>query len=167
MNKDKNLFIEHVTRNRDIINKICNVYCRGECDREDLAQEIVYQLWKSYGGFRNESAFSTWMYKVALNTAFQYLRHEYRKPETNWNNQAQAYLEDDSPGQSTDLSALLYRLISQLQPFDRALLMLWLEKKSYTEISGILGISDKNVSVKIVRIKENLKKLAASVEFEF
>ena len=166
MNKDKNRFIDQVTGNRDIINKICNVYCRGECDREDLGQEIVYQLWKSYGSFRSESAFSTWMYKVALNTAFQYIRYNSRRPKTEWGKHTHQDVEDEATTRPADLSSVLYMLISQLQPFDRALLMLWLEKKSYSEISGILGISEKNVSVKIVRIKEQLKKLASSVEVE-
>jgi len=167
MKKDKNEFIERVSKNRDIIHKISNVYCHGECDREDLSQEIVYQLWKSYGSFRNQSGFSTWMYKVALNTAFQFIRYNKRRPDINDSSSRHIDLPDDeSTTQSADLMTILYDLINKLQPFDKALLMLWLEKKSYAEISDILGISEKNVSVKIVRIKEQLRKLASVIGIE-
>jgi len=166
MQKEKSEFIDRISKNKDIIQKICNVYCNRECDQEDLSQEIVYQLWKSYGNFRYESVFSTWMYKVALNTAFQYIRYKKRRPQVEDMNHNQLDIQDEPGIQSTDLTKILYNLINQLRPFDKALLMLWLEKKSYAEISGIVGISEKNVSVKIVRIKEKLKKLAAIVEFE-
>jgi len=167
MQKDKSEFVDRISKNKDIIQKICNVYCQRECDQEDLSQEIVYQLWRSYGSFRNESVFSTWMYKVALNTAFQYIRYNKRRHPVKENNYQQMDIADDPDSQSTDLLQVLYNLINQLKPFDKALLMLWLEKKSYAEISDILGISDKNVSVKIVRIKEQLRKLASVIEVEF
>jgi len=166
MQKDKSEFISLISRNKDIIQKICNVYCNRECDQEDLSQEIVYQLWKSYGSFRRESVFSTWMYKVALNTAFQYIRYNKRRPQVENRSHEQIDIQYEPGTQSTDLTKILYNLINQLSPFDKALLMLWLEKKSYSEISGIVGISEKNVSVKIVRIKEKLKKLASFVELE-
>jgi len=166
MQKDKSEFIDRISKNRDIIHKICNVYCRQDCDQKDLSQEIIYQLWKSYGSFRNESAFSTWMYKVALNTAFQYIRYYTRRPQAGENSHNQMDMVYEPVSQSTDLVKVLYTLINQLKPFDKALLMLWLEKKSYAEISDIVGISEKNVSVKMVRIKESLKKLASVMELE-
>lgn len=166
MQKDKSEFIDRISSNRDIIHKICNIYCRKDCDQEDLSQEIIYQLWKSYGSFRNESAFSTWMYKVALNTAFQYIRYNKRRPQAGENSHNPMEMVDEPVSQSTDLVNVLYTLINQLKPFDKALLMLWLEKKSYAEISDIVGISEKNVSVRIVRIKEKLKELASVVELE-
>ena len=166
MQKDKSDFINRISKNRDIIQKICNVYCNRECEQEDLSQEIVYQLWKSYGSFRSESVFSTWMYKVALNTAFQFIRYKKRRPQVEDTGHSHTDVQDEPEIQSTDLTKILYNLINQLRPFDKALLMLWLEKKSYAEISGIVGISEKNVRVKIVRIKEKLKKLAAVVELE-
>ncbi len=166
MQKDKSDFINRISKNKDIIQKICNVYCNRECDQEDLSQEIVYQLWKSYGSFRSESVFSTWMYKVALNTAFQFIRYKKRRPQVADMGHSHTDILDEPEIQSTDLTKILYNLINQLRPFDKALLMLWLEKKSYAEISGIVGISEKNVSVKIVRIKEKLKKLASVVELE-
>ncbi len=167
MQKDKSEFVDRISKNKDIIHKICNVYCQRGCDQEDLSQEIVYQLWRSYASVRNESVFSTWMYKVALNTAFQYIRYNKRRLPVKENNYQQMDIVDETGSQSTDLLQVLYNLINQLKPFDKALLMLWLEKKSYTEISDILGISEKNVSVKMVRIKEQLRKLASVIEVEF
>lgn len=166
MQKAKNEFIKRINENRDIIQKICRFYCSGDCNRQDLAQEIVYQLWKSYGSFRNESALSTWIYRVALNTAFQAIRYNRKQPLLS----SGEYLEyEHEPEKETDqhiLTEILYDLINQLNAFDKALLLLWLEKKSYREIADILGISEKNVSVKLTRTRNELKRLAAGVEIE-
>jgi len=166
MQKDKNEFISRVNDNRDIIQKICRIYCSGACNQQDLSQEIVYQLWKSYGSFRNESALSTWIYRVALNTAFQFIRNNKKQAlhdSGEYNDYSQ--LPEDETEQH-DLTKILYELINRLKAFDKALILLWLEKKSYRDISRILGISEKNVSVKLTRIKDELRRFAATVDVE-
>lgn len=134
------------------------MYCDDRQDSEDLFQEIVLQLWKSYPGFKGESKVSTWMYRVALNTAITRLRKAKRRPDS------QRIIHDNvnvTDGESDRLDlqydAELQLAINTLNKFDRALLMLYLDEKGYGEISEIMGITESNVGVKINRIKNKLK----------
>lgn len=136
------------------------MYCDDIQDSEDLFQEIVLQLWKSYSGFKGESKVSTWMYRVALNTAITRLRKAKRRPD---------YLRiihdnvnvADGGSDRLDLQydVELQLAINTLNKFDRALMMLYLDEKSYSEISEIMGITESNVGVKINRIKNKLKSI--------
>ena len=141
-----------------IIYKICKLYAAEE-DQEDLKQEIIYQLWKSYPSFRGDSKFQSWMYRVAINTAMLGLRarkvkytslsgHEMEIPDEQW------------AGSEEDLRVRqLYQHISKLKDLDKTIIFLYLEQCSYEEISEITGISVNNVSVRLVRIREKLRKL--------
>ena len=140
-----------------IIYKICKLYADEE-DREDLKQEIIYQLWKSYPSFKGDSKFQSWMYRVAINTALLGLRarkvkytslsgHETEIPDEQWTGSR----EDDRVRQ-------LYSHISKLKDLDKTIIFLYLEQCSYDEIAEITGISSKNVSVRLVRIREKLRK---------
>ncbi len=151
--------MEKISDNQKIIYKICNSYCSNKDDREDLAQEIIYQLLKSYHSFNESYKFSTWMYRVALNVAISF----YRKSKTADKITYEPVLPDhkDDVHSTAELEnnlAILKRFINELKELDKALMILYLESKSYKEIAEILGISETNVATKISRIKEILKQ---------
>jgi RNA polymerase sigma-70 factor (ECF subfamily) len=153
-------FLELVEQNQDIVHKICALYAGNMDDRKDLSQEIVCQLWKSYQSFRGDSKFITWMYKVALNTALLNLRRNRGRVRTESLKEHHA----DIPAEVADREkhgqiSRLYEAISQLHKLDRAIILLYLEQFSYKEISEVIGISESNVSVRLVRIKKKLKQL--------
>lgn len=156
----KSGFLDLLEQNQDIIHKICGIYAAHEEDREDLSQEIVCQLWRSYPSFRGDSKFTTWMYRIALNTALLNLRRTRCRGRTR---PIEARHEDavveasDSERQETIDG--LYAAICQLRQFDRAIILLYLEQLPYREIAQITGISEANVSVRLVRIKNRLRKL--------
>ncbi len=139
-----------------MIHKITFIYENTGADREDLFQEICLQLWKSYRTFREESLFSTWMYRVALNTAINSLRKKKNKvvyePLKDFHQ-----LKAEVP-ENKENTQRLYQAVSQLNRIDKAIILLWLENKSYDEIASIMGTSKTNVSVKLVRIKRKLKE---------
>ena len=151
-------FIELVYQNIGIILKICNIYC-NEHEREDMKQEIIYQLWKSFPTFRGNSGFQTWMYRVALNTALLSLRRE--KPGWKKIGTEEYQIPDRQPDESDHELKIkqLYDCIATLNNLDKTITFLYMEKCSYQEISGITGINEKNVSVRLVRIKKKLRKL--------
>jgi len=154
--QNKREFSELIQKNQKIIHKITGVYENGWVDREDLFQEICLQLWKSYPNFREEAKFSTWMYRVALNTAISTVRKKKNgySFETLKEHQLPAESSDD-----TENVKLLYAAISKLNRIDKAIIILWLEEKSYEEIASIMGTSKTNVSVKLVRIRRKLEEM--------
>ncbi len=151
-------FVAAINSYMGIIYKVCNIYFKDPLDREDGCQEILYQLWKSYPRFKGESKFSTWMYKVALNTAITYSKKGNRDltikllPD-DWTN----FVEKQEQ-LSNEKMKMLYSAISGLSPTDKAITLLYLEENSYEEIAGITGLTKSNVSVKLVRIRRNLKE---------
>jgi RNA polymerase sigma-70 factor (ECF subfamily) len=154
--KNKAYFVEMVHTHMRIIYKICNLYAAAG-DREDLKQEIIYQLWKSFPAFRGDSTFQSWMYRVSLNTAMLGLRA--RKVEYTRITDREAEIPDEG-GTALDMENRihqLYRQISKLNDLDKSIIFLYLEKCSYEEISGITGLSKGNVSVRLVRIREKLR----------
>jgi len=156
----KSRFLEQVEKNQDIVHKICALYAWTDDERKDLSQDIICQLWKSYPSFRGDSQFTTWMYRVALNTALLNVRRNRRRVRTE-NLEAR---HDDIPAAHTGPDehvgiGRLYQAISRLHPFDRAIILLYLEQCSYKDIADVIGISESNVSVRLVRIKKKLKEL--------
>ena len=144
--------------NMGIIYKICKLYAERE-DQEDLKQQIIYQLWKSYPSYRGDSKFQSWMYRVALNTAMLGLRARKMK-YTGLTDQELKTSEDPFEKQDEEARVkLLYRQISKLKDLDKTIIFLYLEQCSYEEIAEITGISTKNVSVRLVRIREKLRKM--------
>ena len=140
--------------------KVCRLYCFTEFDRQDLFQEIVIQLWRSYPGFRGESRFSTWLYRIALNTAISGLRKQRRLIATVDPDRLPTGLQDIQYGtEKEEQIHLLYSAIGKLTEVERALTMLYLEDKSYQEMEEILGISQNNLRVKMNRIKDKLRKI--------
>lgn len=154
---NKKAFSELIEKNQSIIHKITMVYENGWANREDLFQEICLQLWKSYPNFREEAKFSTWMYRVALNTAISTVRKKRNAFSFEPLRESERIPEEQA--ESDENSKLLYQAISKLNRIDKAIILLWLEEKDYEEIASIMGTSKNNVSVKLVRIKRKLEKL--------
>jgi RNA polymerase sigma-70 factor (ECF subfamily) len=159
---DQNLhkeFLKRIKGNEGIIYKICNSYCSNKADREDLGQEIIYQLLKSYSTFNDTNKFSTWMYRVALNVAISF----YRKRKTG---DVITLVEKQEDKEDDNKHAVhlennitrMHQFISELKELDKALMILYLESKNYKEIAEILGITETNVATKISRIKEILRQ---------
>lgn len=157
--QNKEAFLELIQENKGIIFKICNAYCSNKTDREDLVQEIIYQLWKSGGSFNADHRFSTWMYRVALNVAISFYRKEKRKDSIVPFDESLPDVEDRPESNHLQENIhLLQQFINELKELDRALMILYLEAKSYAEIADILGITETNVATKISRIKDTLKQ---------
>jgi len=158
---DSNLekaFIELVQQNERLIYKVCSFYVSEEFPMTDLYQEVVYNLWRSFPKFRNESSLSTWMYRVALNTCISGIRKELKRPK----HVSIVELEENlvEPESMEENIREMYRLIHQLKTLERAIILLWLEEKSYQEIADITGLTLNNVAIKLKRIKEKLKKMS-------
>jgi len=156
----KEEFLQLIDKHQGIIHKISIIYSKTDEDKKDLFQEIVYQLWKSYPKYRGEAQFSTWMYRVALNTALMNMRNQsvsladrekVELLETSHHKMLHHELIEDI------LS--LYMAIDQLSPVNKAIIILYLEQRTYEEISDILGLTKSNVGVRINRIKNELKKI--------
>jgi len=158
-------FLQIIQKNQGIIHKVCNIYCDFEEDRNDLFQEIVAQLWKSFPSFRNDSKFSTWMYRVALNTAITSFKKNKRRPDQNQLSYANFQIEEEKYDTETEENIkLLHRAVSQLTGVEKSIVLLFLENKGYEEIAEITGITQNYVRVKMNRIKKKLKKLMETEE---
>jgi len=153
-------FLQLIEGNKGIIFRICNAYCRNKNDREDLAQEIIYQLWKSNRSFNKNHKFSTWMYRVALNVAISFYRRQKDDkafiPLTD--NMAEFSDGNDYTDDMDEKIKLLQQFINELKELDKALMILYLDARTYSEIAEVLGITETNVATKISRIKDRLKE---------
>lgn len=158
-------FLQIIRNNQGIIYKVCNIYCDTQDDRSDLFQDIVVQLWKAYPKFRGEAKLSTWMYRVALNTAITSFKKNKRRPDKNdfpYNN---LQLEDENYDSKTEENLkLMHKAIQQLTGVEKSIVLLFLENKKYEEIAEITGITQNYVRVKMNRIKKKLKKLMEAEE---
>ena len=153
----KDYFVDLVFKHIAIIYKICNMYAK-ESEKKDLQQEIIYQLWKSFPSFRGDAKFQTWMYRIALNTALLGLRA--KKIKYSELSEKEMNLPDEiNKVENQTKIHQLYHHIAKLNDLDKAIIFLYLEQCSYNEISEITGIKTKNVSVRLVRIKEKLRKM--------
>jgi RNA polymerase sigma factor (sigma-70 family) len=160
-------FVDRLDRHRGVLVKVAGAYCRDALGREDLIAEIVAQLWRAYGRFDERAAFSTWMYRIAVNVAISFHRSELRKSR-NVEPAEPAFLATLPlpEAQSDDALALVREFIEELDELNRALMLLYLDDHSYAEIAAILGISETNVATKIARIKQRLKRdIAARNDF--
>jgi RNA polymerase sigma-70 factor (ECF subfamily) len=153
----ENDFILKIQSHQGILHKICFIYSLNEADKEDLYQEMILQLWKSFSSFRGDAKFSTWMYRVALNTAIT-LNKKATLFRNNTTQLIEEYIYEDTTDYSEDI-IILYKAISKLNKIEKAIILLWLDEKTYHEISEIVGISEKNVGLKLVRSKKKLGKI--------
>lgn len=154
-------FIELIQANNGIIHKICNIYFYGNPYREDYYQEILIRLWNSYPAFKQQSAFSTWVYRVALNTAIDILRKEYINPQYIELTDKQYNIITEDTCEKDDKERL-YQAIHYLSDIEKAIIFLYLDGYNYRDISDIMGLSENNIAVKINRIKSKLLKILSN-----
>ena len=155
----KDFYKNYIFPYRAIIIKICRAYSNSQEDYEDYYQEVCLQIWKSRENFKNKSEWSTWVYRISLNVCLSLLRKQKKHNNTYSYEQSsnQSDLNEESKDYSNDISRL-YEEIKKLSEIDRAIILLYLEKKTYKEISQIIGINTNSIGVKITRIKKQLKK---------
>ena len=153
-------FLNDFEKNQNIVHKICRIYTTNKDQHNDLFQEITIQIWKNYSKFRGESKFSTWMYRVSLNTAISLYRKSSRSIKTQDFSDVSFKIKavDYDDTKDEQLKAL-YRGIRELNDIEKALIFLYLEDKPYKEIAKTLGISEVNARVKMNRSKEKLRKI--------
>jgi RNA polymerase sigma-70 factor (ECF subfamily) len=151
-----NIFLEYINGNVGIAHKVLSVYFQDSHEREDALQEMMYQLWRSYPSFDGRSKFSTWMYKVCLNTALTIKRRDKREKNESLSLMHQQIAAEVTENKDEAIS-LLVDAIATLSPLNKALVLLYLESLSYEEIASVAGISRSNVSVRLVRIKKELE----------
>lgn len=158
----KDTFISTIDTHKKIIYKIVNSYCQNMEDRKDLEQEIIIHLWNSFDKYNAEYKYSTWMYRIALNVAISFFRKEKKWSATkDYYSNTSIYNIADKNEDETELDhniKLLQEFIYSLNELNKALMLLYLEEKSYEEIAEILGITKTNVATKISRLKLKLKK---------
>jgi RNA polymerase sigma-70 factor (ECF subfamily) len=153
-------FLTLLDQHKRILFKIANAYGRSPTDREDLVQEMVLQLWRSFGRYDERHRFGTWMYRVALNVAISFCRSEARRPRTGPLEGASDVLAAmPEPPEPHDDLHLLEQFIARLDELDRALALLYLDGHRYATIAEILGISESNVGTRLGRIKDKLRRM--------
>ena len=164
METKKDRFIKTIDTYKKIIYKIVNSHCQNKEDRKDLEQEIIIQLWNSFDKYNADYKYSTWMYRIALNVAISFYRKEnqwHTKNKSCNENSIYNIIDEDETENKTELDyniKLLKKFINELNELNKALMLLYLEDKSYDEIAKILGITKTNVATKINRLKFRLKK---------
>jgi RNA polymerase sigma factor (sigma-70 family) len=156
-------FEQLLQTHRGIVYKVAGCYSRTLADRDDLAQEICLQLWRAFPSYDGQRKFSTWMYRVALNVAISQARRAPNSETGRFEPLDGIHLEtlaaDDSASQLQGQLEAMSAFIAQLEPLNRALILLYLDDHSYADIAGILGISETNVATKISRIKNTLRSM--------
>jgi RNA polymerase sigma factor (sigma-70 family) len=150
-------FIQQINQNLGIAHKICRVYFKDADDREDVLQEMMYQLFKSYRSFDGRSKFSTWMYSVCLNTAITYRRKD-SKQKYEPLRMSHEQVADPPASDKVEEINMLLEAIATLPSLNKAIILLYLDDLSYEEIADITGLSKTNVGVRLVRIKKDLER---------
>lgn len=154
---EESAFLQQIDQHQGIIHKICRLYRDSPEDREDLFQEIVFQLWKTKHTFQGKAKFSSWMYKVALSTAIATFRK--KKPAIIYTPQLPDLPQAEEENQQRQQ---LFAALKQLDDADKALMALYLDDLSYEEIAEITGISENYVGVKLTRIRNRIVKILQS-----
>lgn len=157
--KEKELEFNRIVKaNKAAIFTVCYLFSKDQDDVNDLFQETLINLWRGFDGFQGKCDVKTWIWRVSLNTCLTFERKKKRRMDTlPLTMDINLFTDTDD---DTRQVQMLYRRINKLGVLDRAIILLWLENMSYEEIGEIIGISTKNVSVKLVRIKEQLKKMS-------
>lgn len=156
---ERQRFVELIEKHQGILHRICSVYASQAEDRQDLFQDMVLQLWRSFASFRGQANFTTWMYRVALNTALLQRRSASRRPDLSRGGEAEIDRIATEARLPEDGVELLRACIQDLPTLDRAIILLHLEERSYDEIAEITGLTRNNVSVRLVRLKERLRRM--------
>lgn len=161
-------FLKLINQHKGILYKASRIYADSTEDREDLQQEILIQLWKSYQNFKGNSEFSTWMYRVAINTAITYLKKEKQRNsnQTTYDHQYEILQEDYNPKKDKQLD-VFYHAVQELNPLEKAVIFYFMEGMSHKEIGNNLGLSEGNARVKLNRTKEKIQQIIKKAGYEF
>jgi len=145
-----------IRENKGTIYTVCYMFSKDKEEVDDLFQEALIKLWQGLASFKGNSDLKTWIYKVTLNSCISIDRKKKNRKTQPLMEGINLFDQNDADNRQTDM---LHARIQRLQPFDRAIVLLWLENMSYQEIAQIVGIDVKNVSVRLYRIKEQLKQM--------
>ncbi|WP_343687500.1 sigma-70 family RNA polymerase sigma factor [Chryseobacterium gleum] len=167
-NPTETTFLKLVNRHKGIVYKASRIYADSVEDREDLQQEILIQLWKSYQNFKGNSEFSTWMYRVAINTAITYLKKEKQRSgnHTEVPHHFEVQQEDYNPAKDRQLE-IFYSAVQELNPLEKAVIFYFMEGMPHKEIGNNLGLSEGNARVKLSRTKEKIQQIIKKSGYEF
>jgi len=167
MDSKETLFLQTIEQNKGMLFKICRIYQDDAEDRDDLLQEIILQLWKVFDSYRGESKISSWMYRVALNTAIVFFKKQKRRPDSESLAPDFDHAEDPfAAGEKEEQLALFYKAVQQLNKVEKALIYLYMEDRPYEEIAATLGITEVNVRVRLNRVKNKLKDIIKELDYE-
>ena len=155
-------FVDLIYEHQGIVHRICSIYGSSPEDREDLYQEVLMQSWRSFASFNGQSKFSTWLYRVALNTALSRRRNAPGTREIASQTGTSLDIAVEECSDSDSDVELLHQCIQELPMLNRAIILLYLEQRTYEEIAEITGLSRTNISVRLVRIKDELRQLLLS-----
>ena len=158
MDNKETEFAQIVKEHKNTIYTVCYMFSKDNDEVNDLFQEILINLWKGFASFEGRSDIRTWVYRVALNTCITIDRKKKRRRDKEAKVEMDINLYEDNDADTKQVKKL-YERINKLGVFDRTIVLLWLEGMPYDEIGQIVGISSKNVSVKLVRIREELKNM--------
>ncbi len=167
MEAKQTLFLELIDQHKGILYKIAKMYMDNSEDQNDLIQEIVLQLWKSFDRFEGKSQFSTWMYRVSLNTALTYFRKEKKKADRHTFLENIDQVDEMDSGEKETQLELFYKAVHELNKVEKALIFLFLEGQNHKEICMNLGISEVNARVKLNRTKEKIQIIIKKYGYEF
>lgn len=156
MNITEREFTQLVHEQKSTIYTVCYMFARDKDEAADLFQDVLINLWKGIGKFRNDSEISTWVYRVSLNTCISADRKKRKMPTTRLDMNIDLFDDDDTDSRQIQV---LRQRIQRLQPLDRAIVLLWLESLSYQEIADIVGLTPKNISVRLTRVRLQLKQM--------
>lgn len=156
LNKPDEQFAQMVREHKATIYTVCYMFSKDADEVADLFQEVLINLWKGFDGFQGRSDIKSWIYRVALNTCITIDRKKKRKNKAELSMDINLFSDSDNDTKQVEM---LLQRINRLKPFDRAIVLLWLENMSYDEIGAVVGITAKNVSVRLFRIKEELKRM--------
>jgi len=161
-------FLQLIEENKGILFKISKIYQDDPEDRSDLLQEMILQLWIAFDSYRAESKFSTWMYRVGLNTAIAFFRKQKRRPDSEklpfGFDQAE---EKTLAGEKEEQLAVFYKAVQHLNKVEKALVYLYMEDVPYDDIAASLGITPINVRVRLNRLKSKLKEIIKNMNYEY
>lgn len=164
-NREKQ-FLSLVAEHKGILFKVGKMYMDNLEDQEDLHQEIIAQLWKSYGSFKGESEFSSWMYRVAVNTAITYFKKEKRRSSTFTNEISKEPVSEPYNTQRDEQLAIFYKAIQHISPVEKAVILYFMEGMSHKEIAAQLGLTEVNARVKLNRTKEKIQNIIKHFGYE-
>ena len=167
MKETETIFLSLINQHKAIIHKVSKMYMNDAEEQRDLFQEIVMQLWKAYPSFKGNSKFSTWMYRVALNTALIYFKKDSRKVDKTPLSDNIDIIDNNESELKEEKLAYLYKAVQELSAVEKALIFLFLENQSHKEIAENLGLSEVNARVKLSRTKEKLQFIIKKNGYEF